>query len=459
MELADYLNILRKRWISIIACALLGALAAGAWSLLTTPTYTATSTVFVTVSNAQTAGDLNQGSTFAANQVRSYAEVVTMPIVLDPVATKLNNGLSSAKLAKEVSATVPTNTALIQIAVVDTNPQRAADIANAVSAQTVSTVDALAPTGTDKSRLVRATIVAPAGVPNIKTAPKNKQNVALGFTVGLLVGVVQAILRSLLDTRVNTEDDIDQVTDASVVGRIAYDSNAPKNPLVFQDDPHSLRAEDYRRLRTNLQFVGIDRNRSFVVTSSLAGEGKTTTAINIASALADAGDNVLLVDADLRRPRVASYLDMDNSLGLTSLLIGRTKLENVVQDVHGNGLHVLTAGQVPPNPAELLSSEEMREFLAKAVETYDTVIIDAPPLLPVTDAAVLSTIAGGALLVVGSGLVTRPQLASAIDSLKDVDGHLLGLVLNRFQRQDARRYGYHHGYYAETKAEAANPSK
>lgn len=447
MELADYLQILRKYWISVVAMVI-GAIAAAAIaSMLMTPVYTAASSIFFTVQSGGTAGELNQGSVYAASQVKSYAELATTPVVLDPVISRLGLETTAGVLAQRVTATAPTSTAIVNLEVTGTDAVETASISNAVAQQLILIVDQLSPDTPEGKKAVRATIVAPATVPTVQTSPRVAQNLALGALAGLLLAFGQAVLRSRLDTRILNERDVADVTDSSIVGSIVHDPDATEHPLIFQADPRGLRAEAYRRLRTNLQFLDLGgQKRSIVVTSSIAGEGKTTTAINIASTLGDAGESVLLIDADLRRPQVAGYLNLDNTAGLTTVIIGQASLTEVLQPVGQGNLHVLTSGQIPPNPSELLGSAPMRRLLAEATDRYDTVIIDSPPLLPVTDAAVLSRSAGGALVVMGSGTVRKPELATALDSLEAVDANVLGLVLNKLKASDVGHYGYHHYY-------------
>lgn len=448
MELTDYLSVVRKYWVSVVTFALGGLAVAAVSSLVSTPTYTATTSVFLTVQSGSSAGELNQGSTYAENQVRSYAEVVRTPIVLQPVIDRLMLDMGPADLAEHVSASVPMNTAIVEISVVEGDPTRTAEIANEIGRQVVTIVDELSPSGAGGSKSVQATVITPASVPTEWTTPKVAQNLLLGSLLALVLGVGQAILRSTLDTRVLTESDIARVAEGSVIGVVGYDIDAAEHPLIFQADPHSPRAEAYRRLRTNLQFLEFGgRNRSIVITSSLEGEGKTTTAINVASTLAESGQSVLLVDADLRRPRVAEYLNLEGAAGLTTVIIGQADLMDVVQPFGNGNLHVLTSGQIPPNPSELLGSEAMKRILGEATDRYDMVVLDAPPLLPVTDSAILSAVTGGALVVVGSGTVRAPQLAGALDSIGAVGGEVLGLVLNKLRIEDAGQYGYHQYYY------------
>jgi tyrosine-protein kinase len=449
MELTDYLRVLRKYWPSVIAVFLAGIAAAAIVSILATPVYTASAGVFLTVNSGDTAGELNQGSTYAENQVRSYAQVVTAPVVLQPVIDELGLGLSVAQLAQRVTATVPLNTAIVNIDVTGTDPARTADTANAVAEQLTRVVDELSPQAQNGSKSVKASIITPASVPTEWTSPRVVLNLALGALLGLLLGLGQAILRFRLDTRVVGPADVAEVTDRSIVGAIAFDSDAKEHPLIFKGDTHSMRAEAYRRLRTNLQFLLLNgRRNSILVSSSVAAEGKSTTSINLATTLADSGRSVLLIDADLRRPSLADYLNLDGTAGLTDVIIGRAALPDVVQPLGRGNLDVLTAGRIPPNPSELLGSRPMEKLLAEATDRYDMVIIDSPPLLPVTDSALLSRFCGGVLLVVGSGSVTRPELATAISSLEAVDASILGLVLNRLRASELGHYGYHH-YYSQ----------
>lgn len=456
MELRDYLAVLRKYWVSIVAITLLGLVGATIVSLVTPPTYTARGAVFLAVRGGDSASELAQGATYATNQVRSYAQVATTPTVLQPVITKLQLDITPAELAESVTASIPANTALIEIAVVNGDPELGARIAQATSEQLVATVDQLSPADSNGKRAVVATIVTPATVPLEKTTPRTTLNLAVGLLAGLLLGFGQAILRNTLDRSIRTEDDVARATDHSVIAKIPFDSDAAEHPLVMFSDPHSLRAEAYRKLRTNLQFLNVAKGtdkRSFVVTSSIAGEGKSTTSINLASTIAEGGERVLLIDADLRRSTVAKYLNIEGSVGLTTVLIGRASLDDVVQPIGTGTFHVVAAGEIPPNPAELLASDAMKQLLAEATASYDTVVIDAAPLLPVTDAAILSTITGGALVVAGSGVVTVPELEDAIDTLDQVNGTALGIVLNK------AKVGAGDGYYYQYKHDNEEATK
>ena len=185
-----------------------------------------------------------------------------------------------------------------------------------------------------------------------------------------------------------------------------------------------------------------------MVSSSVPAEGKTTAAINLAVSLADAGAKVLLIDADLRRPSVSEYLGLEGRVGLTTVLIGKARVEDVVQKWADTTLDVLPAGQVPPNPSELLGSPAMNALLKATTNSYDMVLIDSPPVLPVTDAAVLGRQVDGALIVAGMDRIHRPQLRDSLESLETAGCTVLGLVINKIARREVGAYVYKRGYYS-----------
>ena len=455
MELRDYLDVLRRRWPTMLVVALAVFALSALFTVVSTPTYTATTRLFFGVEGTGSAAELAQGSTFAERQMTSYVEVATSPIVLDPVIQQLGLDVAPAVLATEIKATVPTDTVILEVSVTDVDAERSAAIANAIGSTLAGVAAGLSPDRADGSQAVRATTLAPASIPTDPSSPAVLRNLALGLAIGLLLGTATALLRNLLDTKVRSEIDVRSVTPASILGVIAFDDALPEHPVILREDPRSAAAEAVRRLRTNLQFVDVaERSRSIVVSSSLPGEGKSTTAINLAVSLADAGARVLLIDADLRRPSVADYLGLEGGAGLTTVLIGRADVQDVVQPWGDTTLDVLPAGQIPPNPSELLGSTAMRTLLDRLNEMYDMVLIDSPPLLPVTDAAVLGRQVGGVLLVAGVDRIHRPQLKETLESLDTAGCHLLGLVVNKIARRDVGAYVYERGYYSAESTQA-----
>lgn len=448
MTLHDYLEVFRRRWVSVVIVALVTVAVAAGATLAMTTRYTATTRLFFSVdASGGTLTDLAQGSSFAEKQMTSYAEVATSPLVLNPVIDRLDLLTTSAQLAEVLTATIPLQTVILEISVTDRNAVRAAAIANAVGDEVALAAEGLSPQRTSKTKAVQATTFARALVPSRPSSPNVPRNLALGAVLGLLLGLGVALLRHVLDTRVRSEQDIRNVTESPLLGMIGFDEKVPDHPVILRDEPLGPAAEAIRRLRTNFQFIDLgDRPRSIVITSSVPGEGKSTTSLNLAVALADAGSRVVLVDADLRRPSVATSLGLEGSVGLTTVLIGRAEIDDVVQHWENSSLDILPSGRVPPNPSELLGSSAMERLLDELTARYDVVLLDTPPLLPVTDAAVLSNLTGGSMLVVGADRVHRPQLCEAIASLTTAGAHLHGVVLNRIARQEAGYYTYDSGY-------------
>ena len=449
MELKDYIRIIRKRWRVILAAMLVVLAGAAAATALSPRIYEARTELFVSTSGGVDTGALLQGSNFTQQRVKSYADVLTTPKVLDPVIATLGLNTTAALLGKQITATVPLDTVLIEVAVTSSDPSVAATVADAVGKQFTSTVADLESVSSGRSSPVKVTIVSSPTVPTVPISPKPTRNLALGVVLGLLLGLGLALLRDLLDTTVKNEKDCAEVTDATVIGAIAFDPEAPKRPLIVQANPHSPRAEAFRTLRTNLQFVdAANHPLSIVFTSSIPGEGKTTTTANLAITMAAGGARVCIVEGDLRRPRLLEYMGMDGTLGLTNVLIGRVDLAEVIQQFGDTSVYVVGAGSVPPNPSELLGSAAMRATLRDLESRFDLVILDAPPLLPVTDAAVLSTVAGGTVVIVGAGMANRDHLTKSLQALEAVQGRLLGLVLNLIPTKGGDAYSYYRSGYA-----------
>jgi capsular exopolysaccharide synthesis family protein len=217
----------------------------------------------------------------------------------------------------------------------------------------------------------------------------------------------------------------------------------------------STRAEAYRQLRTNLMFSNVGKKlQAIVVSSAVSGEGKSTTAVNLATVLAETGRPVLLVDADLRRPSVAGYLDIEGGAGLTNVLAGQLSLDDAIQKWGNGGLHVLASGTLPPNPSELIGSERMATLMAELRTRFDVIVIDTPPVLPVTDAAVAAAHADGVVLVVRHGKTDRERVAMAAQGLRAVDAHIAGTVLNAVPRTDSAVGDDYHAYTPEEASRA-----
>jgi receptor protein-tyrosine kinase len=445
MELRDYLRILAKHWIGITLITALVASAVAVWTFLQPRVYTANAQTFVAIASSNDASDPFTGATYTLQRITSYVQLVDSPDVLGPVIEELDLDTSVNALAGSISASNPVDTVLINISVSDLDPVLAASIANATASQLGSVIQALETSSAGNIIPVKATLTDPAEPPGSPSSPRTRVNLLLGFLIGLALGVGYAFLRESLDTTVKSPDELTDITGGTPLGLIAFDPEAEANPLVALESRAS-RSEAFRTIRTNLQYVDVDHPpRAVAITSAVPNEGKTTTSINLAITMAQAGKRVVLVETDLRRPRASGYLGIESQVGLTDVLAGQTKLEDVLLPWNRDLITVVPSGRTPPNPSELLSSQQFAEVIEQLKIDFDQVIIDTTPLLAVTDGAIVSNVADGAVMVIRFGKTTREQLATSIDALQQVDARLLGTVMN-FIPTGRRGYGYKYGY-------------
>lgn len=281
-------------------------------------------------------------------------------------------------------------------------------------------------------------VLDPAVQPTDAASPKLLLNVALGLILGTLLGLVIAFALASLDDTFKDAEDVEEVLHLPVLGTLGRLPEAAQKlgiyRLVMLLYPRSGAAEAFRTMRTNVEFADIDSGvRSLLVTSPASGDGKSTVAANLALAFAQAGRRTILVDADLRRPAIHDFFDLSNGYGLTSLIRSPEVIElgQVLRVIDEPNLRVLTSGPLPPNPAELLGSNRMHSIVERLEAEADLVVFDSPPAGAVTDAAVISSLSDGTVLVVAAERTRRGAARSASEAVSRVGGHLLGVVLNR----------------------------
>lgn len=450
MELQDYIRIVRKRWMTIVLTTLVVLGLAALFTATATKQYASTTQFFVSVSGADDSAQLQQGSTFVQQRVKSYAQLLKTPRALDPVVEQLGGEAERKDIAKKLTVTAPPDTVMLEVTVTDPSPKHAQEVALAIGETFPAVVDEIErPSDASKRSPVKVSLVQPAETSGTPVSPNPVRNLALGAVLGLLLGLGLAVLRQLMDTTVRTSDDVEDITEEPIIGAVHFDPRASKEPLIVETDPSSPRSEAFRALRTNLMFVNAASHpRTIALTSSIPGEGKSTTIANLALTLAQGGSRVCLVEGDLRRPRLLGYLDLEGAAGITDVLIERATLDDVIQPYGDDGVDVIGAGQIPPNPSELLASPTMSRILDDLAVRYDYVLIDTPPVLPVTDAVVLSTKVDGILVLVGATIVRKEQLDATLEMLEAVDNTVLGLVLNRVSTKSGEGTGYY-GYYSD----------
>ena len=449
MTFRENLAVLRDHWVVVFVTVVLAMGAAAAVWALRPVQYTASLTLYVSAQTADTPQTAYQGGLLAQQRVKSYIELISSVRVSEQVVADLRLPLTPEQVAAKIDATSTPDSVLIDVGVTDPSAREATAIANGVSAAFVRLVDELErPATAGAVPPVAVRVVRPASVPSRPSSPDLPVMLALGLLGGLVLGAGAAVARHLLDTTVKSAEQLGELAGAPNLTTVGYDGAVRKRPLTVHEPPDAPRAEAFRRLRTNLRFVDVDNHHKvIVVTSPLPADGKTTTTLNLAIALASGGQKVLVVEADLRRPGAAKLLGLACSVGLTSVLSDGVGLDQAIQPWAG-GVDLLASGPLPPNPAELLASRHMAALLAEVRPWYDTVLIDTPPLLPVTDAAAVAPAADGVLLVTRFRKTSRDQVAAAVAAIAAVSVPLLGTVFNMVPRRGPRAYARYHAYYA-----------
>ncbi|WES62869.1 polysaccharide biosynthesis tyrosine autokinase [Microbacter sp. GSS18] len=402
-------------------------------------------------------GDGGAGARLVGNQlaqsvVKSYIDIGSWRSVAEYVIDDLGLSTTPESLVGHVSVSNPLDTVVIRVSADASSPEQARDLAESWVRGMIAEIEQIEGTGDDA-----AVTVVPgdsARLPTSPSSPNTRLNVMLGGLIGLALGIGYAVLRHVLDLRVRDSREVERQTGVSVIGALpdSKDLSNERRVLTFtgRGDSASPVAEATRELRTNLRFVDIDNPpRTIVVTSPTPGDGKSTVSANLATSLAAAGEHVVLIDADLRRPMVATMFNLPEGAGLTDVLTDRAQLADVAHVVGGTGnLVVIGAGRIPPNPSEVLGSQRMKDLIAN-LSAHAIVIIDTPPLLPVTDAAVLATATDGAVVVLSTGKTTFDMLHKALENLDKARARPLGVVMNKVPRRGAGATYYGYQYQGE----------
>ncbi|MBS2936437.1 polysaccharide biosynthesis tyrosine autokinase [Nocardioides sp. J2M5] len=447
MTFGDFVRLSRAYVWVLIGCTVLGALLMMAKTTRDPVLYSATASGLVRVGNAATAGEEQGNAQLAEDKANLYAFLVSKTPVAERVVDDLGLDVPPSAIAGRFSASVDATVNALTVTAIGATPEEARDLANAVVdavvvvAQEVETGEST-PKGEPLTRIVP---LEEAQLPGAPFTPDYRKAAMKGAAGGLALAYAVLIARRLIDRRIRSVKHVEDATGASVLGIIPKEDALDRGHRGVRGDLGRA-AESFRQLRTNLRFVDVDNEpRRIVVTSALAGEGKSTVSSNIARLVAQAGTPVLLVDADLRRPMIASTFEIDGTVGLTQALAGDVEVRDVIVESGLANLSLLPAGRIPPNPSELLGSLRMKQFIDELSHDY-LVILDAPPLLPVTDAGLLSAFCDGALLVQAAGKTQIEQSEHCRRILDQVGSRLLGVVLNKAPVKGASAIAYSSGY-------------
>lgn len=423
---------LRKRWYVVVAATVLAGLVTFGISATISPTYQARASMFFSLRDGNSGSDINQGLTYTQNQMLSYAELATTTSVLDKALSNTNGDLTLEQIRRSVTVSTPQNTVILEVQAETSTPSLSAKVANSVAESLQGAVSNVAPTDTSGKPSVVARVIQPAVPPKFQASPNKSKNAILGAFVGMGMALLGLFLTVAFDTRIRTAANVKAITDRSLLGTAdKTEKTSDQRPVAIRF-PRSAATEKYRQIRAALRFTSISHElQTIVITSSLPGEGKTVTALNLALTMAEGTERVLLIDADLRRPRIATYLGLEPTLGLTTVLVGGLSLSSAVQKFGDTRLEVLSAGDIPPNPSELLDSSRMKEVLAEASAAYDVVILDTAPVLSVSDSSLIAQEVDSTVIVVDATQLRQAQLEQTLETLDAAGAHISGLILNR----------------------------
>ncbi len=503
----DYLYLLRSWALLILLSGLFTGTIAYIYSIKITPMYEASTRLLISI--PPILGSQDSSAIINAQALTStYAGMMVDQPVLQGVIEKLNLQITSDELKPFVTVKIVSNTQLIQVTVQDPNPLQAADIANTLavvftdriremqSQRYASTLNDLTQqiaemelqlsetsaaidrginanqnvelearlteyqrlysnlvTNYEQVRLAEAQtstyffVSEPARVSTTPVNNKTTRNTLQGVAVGLLVAVGGVVVVNRLDDTIKNPDEIRLRFKLPILGMIAS-NKTPEGKLICQIEPRSPVAESFRSLRTNLTYASVDMPlRRILVTSATPLEGKTTIASNLAIVMAQGEKRVVLIDADMRRPKIHRRFGLLQRIGLSDLFVRTSDLfDGVLQASKVPRLSIVTSGRLPPNPSELLASQMMDRILENLSKDHDLILIDTPPLLLVTDAAALSTKVDGVLMVVKPGFTKLATFKQSLEQLRAVGARVLGVVLNGVNPRN-RKYGYYYNRY------------
>lgn len=471
----DILRVIRRHWVTLLIAPLVGTLATALWAALQVPTYTSTTSVLVSVSAGETIGTALTADNLAKSKVQQYVQLGRSRAVAETATKSLPYDLSPQDALNATDVTAIAGSSMLSVKAEAETPQQAQQLSTAWTAALADRVAALesglAPSAAQQGTtalngIISIETLSDADLPSRPSSPNVPQALAVGALAGLVVGFFYALVRHVMDNRIRSASVIEERFGLSILGTIPQVNRTKSNSTGAEEgqtmqlsainvhskttDPHQFRLnESFKELRTNIEFLRPDDTPDVITVSSAhPGEGKSSISLNLALALAEMGKPVVLIDGDLRRPVLASYLNLVEGVGITDLMVGRASVEDVIQYLPGYpSFAFIGAGRVPPNPSEIIGSERFRQTI-RTLAAEALVIIDAPPLLPVTDAAILARQFDGCLLVASAGRPTIDEFDKAVSAVRKIDGDILGVVINRVPTKGADSSSYQ--YYGKS---------
>ena len=443
MELRDYMDIARKRWVVIVAITVLTVGAVLAFSFIQKPVYEAKAKCMVSATN--TGSDQYAAMQIIEQLLQTINNIAVSRPVLEDASNRLSKSASADQLQKAASSEVITNTQLIVIRATDTDPTKAMLKANAIADSLIDFVNLKAGAGgTYKIEKVETALI-----PKSPISPRPVRNGILGLFLGLILGVAGAAVVEFIDVSVKSKEELGRLLELPVLAEIPLSGDEPVDTKSKASPAESEILEQTRTLRTNIQYLDIHANlRTILITSPNLGEGKTFICKQLARAFAAGGKNVVLVDADLRK--IEHSLNKNaGSPGLSDAIMGTVEVAAVTYETEMDRFWMLPSGPLPPNPSELLDSESMQSILDSLRTGFDVVIIDSSPIQMFSDPLVLASKVDGTILVAEARSTSGESLKAAAETLSGPNINLLGTVLNKVRL--SKRHRDHYYYYTSSR--------
>lgn len=431
LELSEYGRAIVRGWLIVLLCLLAGVAVAWGVTERTTPVYQSTVKFYV-VSPPSAGQSSLQSLELSRGRIASYASLIKSDKFVEKLVSSSSTGLTASDIAQSVSASADQDTLMLTVVVSLPDQAKALEIAREIVSGLNSALDDVGAGRTQSGggQTLLNVVAGPTDEAD-PVSPRLSLNLALGALLGLGAGIAIAVARRMTDHTLRTPEEVQDASGLPLLARVPASTQARQFSAVLERSPASLLDEAARRLRTNIEHLpALPASGVVLITSARAGEGKTTVALMLARAWAEAGEKVLLVETDLRFPRLESELKLGNPLGLADVLAGRAALPRVIQKTASDRLHIVAAGSVPYNPTELLAGQPMTAVLGEMRGSYSRVILDAPAMQPFSDAALLAVQADSTVLVVRYEKVTRELLGASLRNLELVKGAVAGVVLN-----------------------------
>lgn len=448
IELKKYLKLIRKYKKYIFAIVLASVVIVGIKTFFfTKPIYEAKTTILINnllgKKNQITKDDIDYSKLLG----ETYTPIIKSRKVAEEIKTKLNLDESYSQIINSIDVSLVSGP-VMNITVINRDPKEAQEIANEVpiifgeELQEITNVNGVQ-------------VIDEALLPTKPVSPNKIKSLIIGLLIGLFISAVVVLILDYFDNKVKTPEELEEILKTSLLGVVPLETEKEKETyegnLTVIGNSKSRCSEAYRNARTNIQFSNLDKNLDVIaITSSKQNEGKSTIVSNMGAIFGNLENkNILIIDCDLRNPSIHRMFGLSNTLGLTDVLIGNKSFKQCVHDTKVKNLKVLTTGNIPDNPAEILNSNKMKSFIEDMKKEFDYVFIDTPPIGIVSDAGIISTYSDGVILVTAYNEVDENIVKATKDRLVKVNANIVGCILNKFDYKENNEYGYYGYYYSE----------